>query len=130
MASTNHLHMIIFTRLSLTFFLFSFTFFACVCRGEPGNKGVESWLVSSVFSCILDRKFADIGNTVQLQYTSPTLHLSLGWAELVTSHALPGPGVIDGLKSVASAGSGGVLVIEMSTQDALTSPDYVKGLRC
>jgi uridine monophosphate synthetase len=76
------------------------------------------------FVIMEDRKFADIGNTVQLQYSSPALHLSSGWAGLVTSHALPGPGVIDGLKGVATAGSGCVLVVEMSSQDSLTSPEY------
>ena len=78
-------------------------------------------------ACSFFRKFADIGNTVQQQYLSPTLHLSSGWAELVTCHALPGPGVIDSLKNVVSSGTGGVLVVEMSTQGALTSPEYTKG---
>ena len=76
---------------------------------------------------VLCRKFADIGNTVKLQYTSPILQLSSGWAELVTSHALSGPGVIDGLKEVAVEGSGCVVVIEMSTQDSLTTQDYTTG---
>ena len=64
---------------------------------------------------------------MKLQYSSPSLHLSSGWAELVTSHALPGPGVIEGLKSVATPGSGCVLVAEMTTQDCLTSTEYIKG---
>ena len=45
----------------------------------------------------------------------------------MTSHALPGPGVIKGLKSVAAEGTGCVVVIEMSSQDCLTSSEYVTG---
>ena len=76
---------------------------------------------------MLCRKFADIGHTVQLQYCSPWLCLSSGWAELVTCHALPGSGVIEGLRGVAKSGSGCVVVAEMSSQGSLTSSDYTKG---
>ena len=64
---------------------------------------------------------------MQLQYSSPALLLSSGWAELVTSHALPGPGVINGLRGVAKTGSGCVLVVEMSSQGTLTTSEYTKG---
>ena len=74
------------------------------------------------------RKFADIGHTVQLQFSSPSLHLTSGWAHLVTCHALPGPGVLEGLRGVAKTGTGCVLVVEMSSQGALTTPEYMKGI--
>lgn len=70
------------------------------------------------------RKFADIGNTVQLQYQTPSYHMSVGWAELVTCHALPGPGVIEGLRG---RGSGCVIVVEMSSEGSLTTAEYTKG---
>jgi uridine monophosphate synthetase len=79
------------------------------------------------FIVMEDRKFGDIGNTVKLQYSSPVLSLPSGWAELVTCHALPGPGVVEGLKEVAVEGSGCVMVVEMSSQGSLTTPDYVTG---
>ena len=66
---------------------------------------------------------------MQLQYSSPSLLLSSGWAELVTSHALPGPGVINGLRGVAKTGSGCVLVVEMSSQGTLTTSEYTKGFQ-
>lgn len=44
-----------------------------------------------------DRKFADIGNTVQHQYTAG-LYRIVEWADLITVHALPGSGVVEGLK--------------------------------
>jgi orotidine-5'-phosphate decarboxylase len=79
------------------------------------------------FIVMEDRKFGDIGNTVKLQYSSPALSLPSGWAGLVTCHALPGPGVVEGLKEVAVEGSGCVVVVEMSSQGSLTTPDYVTG---
>ena len=41
-----------------------------------------------------DRKFADIGNTVAMQYAN-----IVDWADIVTVHGLPGKGLIDGLRS-------------------------------
>ncbi len=75
------------------------------------------------------RKFADIGNTVQLQYSREQYCLTSGWAPLVTCHPLPGSGVIDGLMGVAPAGSGCVLVAEMSSSGSLALGDYTKGIR-
>lgn len=45
------------------------------------------------FLIFADRKFADIGHTVSLQYSR-----LLSWANVVTAHVFPGPGVITGLK--------------------------------
>lgn len=75
------------------------------------------------FMIMEDRKFADIGNTVKLQYQR---HLSSGWAELVTCHALPGPGVIRGLQGAARPGCGCVIVAEMSTDGNLATDSYCK----
>ena len=43
------------------------------------------------------RKFADIGNTCKLQYTN---YLWSNWAQLVTCHAIAGPGTLEALKEV------------------------------
>ena len=85
-------------------------------------------LLHSLFSSPHPRKYADIGNTVQLQYKRPDAHMIEGWAELVTCHALPGEGVVRGLMGVAPSGSGCVLVCEMSSKGALTSEEYTKGM--
>ncbi len=48
-----------------------------------------------------DRKFADIGNTVILQYTKGLFRIA-EWADLVTVHALPGEGIVQALEQVKS----------------------------
>ncbi|KAL5502250.1 hypothetical protein EMCRGX_G008995 [Ephydatia muelleri] len=78
------------------------------------------------FLVMEDRKFADIGLTVQRQYRNPRHHLTLGWAHLVTVHAIAGPGTIQALKEVAPVGTGCVLVVEMSTKGTLATGDYTK----
>merc|ERR1712038_672386 len=45
-----------------------------------------------------DRKFSDIGTTVSLQYHGGPFQIS-SWSDLVTVHALPGPGVLLGLQN-------------------------------
>ncbi|XP_048512300.1 uridine 5'-monophosphate synthase-like [Athalia rosae] len=80
------------------------------------------------FLIMEDRKFADIGNTVSLQYRNGIYKIA-NWADFVTAHTLPGYGIIAGLKDGLegiSADRGIFLVTEMSCQGALTLGDYVK----
>ncbi|KAL8618911.1 hypothetical protein ACOMHN_020330 [Nucella lapillus] len=73
-----------------------------------------------------DRKFADIGHTVSIQYEKGVYHIS-DWAHIVNAHTLPGPGVIQALKQVGQAkGRACLLIAEMSSAGSLASADYVK----
>lgn len=71
-----------------------------------------------------DRKYADIGNTVELQYTGG-LYRTVEWADIVNTHILPGPGIIESL-SRNGKGKGLLLVAEMSSRDNLCYPAYTQ----
>nr|CAD7595714.1 unnamed protein product [Timema genevievae] len=81
------------------------------------------------FLILEDRKFADIGHIVGLQYTQGPHHIAT-WADLVTVHTLSGEGVLKGLTLGLGTLSpvvnrGFFLVAEMSSQEHLMSPEYV-----
>ena len=71
---------------------------------------------------IEDRKFCDIGNTVQLQSFDITKY-----ADLITVHSIPGQGIIDGLRKNCVGNECGILLIsQMSTENNLISSEYTE----
>jgi len=71
-----------------------------------------------------DRKFADIGNTVKHQYSGGQYRIA-EWADLVTVHSLPGPGIIEGLVAGRKSDLQGILLLaQMSSSGHLMDNDY------
>ncbi|MGB0839042.1 MAG: orotidine-5'-phosphate decarboxylase, partial [Chitinophagales bacterium] len=73
-----------------------------------------------------DRKFADIGNTMKLQYLSEGYNI-WEWADMITVHVVAGASGIQALKDTGKLGDTGLVIIaQMSTKDTLTSLDYLR----
>lgn len=73
-----------------------------------------------------DRKFADIGKTVELQYSRGIYEIS-SWASIVTVHSLMGKGVLDAIKKSPGLEKRGVfLLAEASSSENLINADYTK----
>ncbi|KXS14415.1 orotidine-5'-monophosphate decarboxylase [Gonapodya prolifera JEL478] len=91
-----------------------------------GEKGLKAVAEKNGFVIFEDRKFADIGNTVHLQYSSGIHHIS-SWADFVTAHSVPGPGIVSGLaKAAKPLGRGVILLAEMSSKGNLCDEMYRK----
>lgn len=90
-----------------------------------------------------DRKFADIGQTVNLQFNKGNYKIS-SWAELVTAHSLFGSATLDAIRQentnkcsvflLAEASSSGTLIDEKYTNEtiklATSNQDVVTGVVC
>lgn len=79
-----------------------------------------------------DRKFIDIGNTVQKQYHGGALRIS-EWAHIINCSVLPGEGIVEALAQTASAQDfpygpeRGLLVLaEMTSKGSLATGEYTK----
>lgn len=84
---------------------------------------LQAIAASKQFLIFEDRKFADIGSTVQAQYHQGIFQISR-WADMVNAHALPGDGVIEGLKQQSKTPPSILLIAEMSSRGHLMHADY------
>ena len=76
------------------------------------------------FMIFEDRKFADIGNTVHLQYHSGVYKIS-SWSDFVTVHLVAGEGTLTGLFKDYNGGSGFALG-RMSSKGNLINETYTR----
>lgn len=74
-----------------------------------------------------DRKFADIGKTVQYQFKDGIYKIA-EWADIINAHALAGEAAITALKEVAVRDTGLLLVAQMSSKNNLLTPEYTKAV--
>ncbi|KAL8931402.1 MAG: hypothetical protein Q9216_007211, partial [Gyalolechia sp. 2 TL-2023] len=65
-------------------------------------KGLKEIAKRKYFLIFEDRKFGDIGNTVQSQYTRGPLRIAT-WAHLTNAHLFPGPAIIPSLHTAATS---------------------------
>lgn len=83
-------------------------------------KALQDLAHKHQFLIFEDRKFADIGTTVRLQYKSIAQ-----WADIVNAHVIAGAGTIEGLKEVGLLhGNGLLLIAQMSSKGNLLDDNY------
>ena len=76
------------------------------------------------FHIFEDRKFADIGNTVRMQYRSGIYKIA-EWSEFVTVHLVAGAAILDGLFG-GIEGRSSFLLARMSSKDNLINDAYTR----
>jgi uridine monophosphate synthetase len=73
-----------------------------------------------------DRKFADIGNTVRMQFHEGIYKIA-DWADYITVHGVAGPGILAGLfGEQQKTKTGGFLLARMSAKDNLIDNAYTE----
>lgn len=68
--------------------------------GPRTIKGLRELSRKHKFLIFEDRKFGDIGSTVQKQYSEGPLKIAT-WAHIINAHVFPGPSIIKSLKQAA-----------------------------
>lgn len=76
-----------------------------------------------------DRKFIDIGNTVQKQYKGGVLKIH-DWAHIINASVLAGPSIIQALEETIKSGDAAdraiLILAEMTSKGSLATGDYTR----
>nr|QGX74572.1 orotidine 5'-phosphate decarboxylase [Aspergillus aculeatus] len=93
-------------------------------------EGLKALSEKHNFLIFEDRKFIDIGNTVQKQYHQGTLRIS-EWAHIINCSILPGEGIVEALAQTAAADDfaygpdrGLLILAEMTSKGSLATGQY------
>ena len=90
-------------------------------------EGLKTLSQKHNFLLFEDRKFVDIGNTVQKQYRGGALRIH-EWAHIVNATILPGEGIVQALdqtiQAAAIADRGLLLLAEMTSRGSLAIGEY------
>ena len=100
--------------------------------GDETVNGLKALAEKHNFMIFEDRKFVDIGNTVQMQYHKGALRIS-EWAHLVNASGLAGDGTVEALSKTGTSdtfeykGDRALLMLaEMITKGSLATGSYTK----
>ncbi len=99
---------------------------------EKTINGLKAASEKHNFLLFEDRKFVDIGNTVQMQYHGGALRIS-DWAHIVNASILAGEGIVEALAQTAAskdfpyAGDRALLILaEMTSKGSLATGSYTQ----
>ncbi|RMJ23654.1 orotidine 5-phosphate decarboxylase [Aspergillus sp. HF37] len=100
--------------------------------GPETSAGLKALSAKHNFLIFEDRKFIDIGNTVQKQYHGGALRIS-EWAHVINCSILPGEGIVEALAQTAAADDfpfgperGLLILAEMTSKGSLATGEYTK----
>ncbi len=100
--------------------------------GQATIEGLKDLSQKHNFLIFEDRKFVDIGNTVQKQYNGGAFRI-FDWAHIVNAAVLAGPGIIQALDEVIKTNESptspdrGILILaEVTSKGSLATGEYTR----
>ncbi|GAB7355120.1 hypothetical protein MBLNU459_g5696t1 [Dothideomycetes sp. NU459] len=92
--------------------------------GPRTMQGLKEIATKKHFLIFEDRKFGDIGSTVQKQFTAGPLQI-VRWANIVNAHIFPGPAIVTALSQAASGAVAALNTAVTTSISASPVPSYL-----